>query len=215
MKTMVIAVSGYSGAGKSTVVSHLSRVLNCPALFFDDYASRTNFPTDLNAWLKEGGDPDAVSTPLLRNHLIQLKSGQPIEQVKGNGWAKEYGIGHSGKEANTLMPGPLIMVEEPFGRERTELQGLIDFVIYLDLEPEIALARRVHDLIQHLRNDSESLINLLDHFLFDYLYGGVRDMYYETGKKVKANADLIMDANKNIDDIVLEIAEWIRKMQGC
>ncbi|RCX21458.1 uridine kinase [Fontibacillus phaseoli] len=215
MKTRVIAVSGYSGAGKSTVVSQLSKSLNCPALFFDDYASRRDFPNDLNAWLKEGGDPNAVSTPLLQNHLIQLRSGQPIERVKGNGWAKEYGIGHSEKEVMTIMPGPLILIEEPFGGERRELKDLIDFVIYLDLEPEIALARRIHDLIQHLRNDSESLINLLDHFLFDYLYGGIRDMYFETGKKVKANSDLIIDANKNIDGIVLEISEWIVKMQGC
>lgn len=103
MKTMVIAVSGYSGAGKSTVVSLLSRAFNCSALFFDDY------------------------------------------------------------------------------------------------------------LIQYLRNDSEVLINLLDHFLFDYLNRGVKDMYSEIGKKVKANSDLVINANRNVEEIVLEISELIRK----
>jgi thymidylate kinase len=112
------------------------------------------------------------------------------------------------------MPSPLIIVEEPFGRKRQELKHLIDFVIYLDIEPEIALGRRIHDLIQYLRNDSEVIINLLDHFLFDYLYQGVKDMYIEIGKKVKVNSNLIINANRNIDDIVLEISELIRRKKG-
>jgi len=214
MKTIVVAVSGYSGSGKSTVVTRLSSSFNCAALFFDDYASRKDFPDNLSVWLRDGGDPNEISTPLFHNHLIQLINGQPIELVKGNGWAKEYGINHSEEEVQTIMPSPLIIVEEPFGRERQDLRELIDIVVYLDIEPEIALARRIHDLIQYLRNDSEVLINLLDHFLFDYLYQGVKDMYIHIGKKVKANSDLIINANRNIDEIVIEISELIRNSKG-
>jgi Uridine kinase len=214
MKTMVIAVSGYSGAGKSTVVSHLSRAFNCSALYFDDYASRDDFPSDISAWIREGGDPNEISTPLFQHHLIQLISGESIELVKGNGWAKEYGINHSDKEVKLIKPSPILIIEEPFGRERQEVKELIDFVVYLDLEPELALGRRVYDLIQYLRNDSEVLISLLDHFLFDYLNRGVRDMYVEIGKKVKANSDLVVNANRNVEEIVSEISKLIRKKRG-
>ena len=214
MKTMVIAVSGYSGAGKSTVVSQLSRAFNCSALFFDDYASREDFPSDISAWIKEGGDPNEISTPLFHHHLLQLINGDFIELVKGNGWAKEYGINQSDKEIKIVMPSPLLIIEEPFGRERQEIKELIDFVVYLEIEPEIALGRRIHELIQYLRNDSEVLINLLDHFLFDYLNRGVKDMYAEIGKKVKANSDLVINANRNVEEIVSEISELIRKKRG-
>jgi uridine kinase len=184
------------------------------SFFFDDYASQKDFPNDLNSWLRDGGDPNDIATPLFHNHLIKLINGQPIELVKRNGWAEEYGLSHTEGEVQIIMPSPLIIVEEPFGRKRQELKHLIDFVIYLDIEPEIALGRRIHDLIQYLRNDSEVIINLLDHFLFDYLYQGVKDMYIEIGKKVKVNSNLIINANRNIDDIVLEISELIRRKKG-
>lgn len=213
MKTMVIAVSGYSGSGKSTVVTQLSKIINCTTLFFDDYVSRRDFPEDLKSWLKNGGDPNIISTPLLCNHLTQLKNGQPIKLVKGNGWAKEYGISPA-EEVQSKIPSPLIIVEEPFGRERKEIEALIDRVIYLDIEPEVALARRIYDLIKSLKNDSEVLMNLLDHFLFDYLHQGVKDMYMETGKRVRANSDVIINANKDIDEIVLDVSEWIGRMKG-
>lgn len=185
MKTKVIAVSGYAGSGKSTVVSRLSKTFHCAALFFDDYASRSDFPSDLTAWLRDGGDPNEISTPLLRSHLLKLINGQSIELVKKNGWATEYGINQTEEDAQIIKPSPLIIIEEPFGRERQELKDLIDFVIYLDLEPEIALARRIVELIQNLRHDPAVLINLLDHFLYDYLHQGVKDMYIEMGNKVK------------------------------
>ena len=210
MDNMVIAVSGYSGAGKSTVVSRLAKVLNGSALYFDDYASRRDFPDDLIAWLKDGGNPNVVSAPLLYQHLVQLRNGQPIELVKGGGWGKEYGI-KPVKEVQFIMPSRLIILEEPFGRERDEIKDLIDMVVYLDIEPEIALGRRVLELVHYLKNDPEVLLNFLDHYLFDYLYRGVRDMFIEVGKKVKSNSDLIIDANQNVEDIVIELSNEIRK----
>ncbi|MEF2965812.1 hypothetical protein V3851_08225 [Paenibacillus sp. M1] len=213
MKPTVIAVSGYSGSGKSTVVTQLSRKLKCAALYFDDYASRKDFPEDLNAWLREGGDPNVIKTPLLQHHLMQLLNGEPVELRKGNGWAEEYGIAHDKSKAEMIMPSSFIIVEEPFGKERKEIMNFVDFVVYLDVEPEVALARRVHNLIHCLRNDPEALIGFLDHFLFDYMYRGVKEMYREVGNKVKANADLIVHANESIDEIVVNISDFIENQR--
>ncbi|EFU39482.1 hypothetical protein PVOR_24424 [Paenibacillus vortex V453] len=55
---------------------------------------------------------------------------------------------------------------------------------------------------------------MLDHFLYDYLYQGVKDMYMKVGKKVKANADLIINANKNMEDIIFEVSELMGKKIG-
>jgi uridine kinase len=44
IKPKVIAVSGASGSGKTTMVKLLAQRLNCPALFFDDYADNNTYP---------------------------------------------------------------------------------------------------------------------------------------------------------------------------
>jgi hypothetical protein len=36
-------------------------------------------------------------------------------------------------------------LEEPFERVRKEIRDLIDFVIYIHVEPEIVLGTRIHD----------------------------------------------------------------------
>lgn len=40
-------------------------------------------------------------------------------------------------------------------------------------------------------------------------------MYIEMGKKVKDNTNKIINAERPIDDIILEISEWIRGNAGC
>lgn len=165
MKPLVIIVSGYSGSGKSTLVTELAREIpSAVALYFDDYASRKDFPEDITNWISNGGDVDFITTPLLQTHLRKLMNGKSVSFIKGNGWAKEYGIENHNKEEITIQPGQIIILEEPFGRERKEIREFIDYVIYIDIEPEIALGRRIYDLITFLRSDSTVLINLLDHF---------------------------------------------------
>ncbi|MGV2685735.1 hypothetical protein GNF82_15470 [Clostridium perfringens] len=113
------------------------------------------------------------------------------------------------KEKLELKPGEIILLEEPFGEERDEVADLIDLVIYLDVSPEVSLGRRIYDLIKNLKHDPEVLISLLDHFLSDYLYGGVKEMYLLNGIRVKEKADLIIDANQEKNSVVKKVKREI------
>ncbi|GIO96725.1 hypothetical protein J14TS5_18110 [Paenibacillus lautus] len=215
-RPLVVAVSGYSGSGKSTLVIELAKeLLSCVTLFFDDYVSRKDFPESIVSWIHSGGDPNEIKTPLLREHLICLINGESIILNKGIGWAEEYG-NLKPKEKLELKPGEIILLEEPFGKERDEVADLIDLVIYLDVSPEVSLGRRIYDLIKNLKHDPEVLISLLDHFLSDYLYGGVKEMYLLNGIRVKEKADLIIDANQEknsvVEQVKREILRTIRKL---
>ena len=97
------------------------------ALYFDDYEASSTYP-DITQWLAQGADPNQFQTPQLSADLRTLCAGQAIT------------LPHNGEIA---QPAHVIVLEEPFGRERAEVADLIDFVICIDLPLEIALARKL------------------------------------------------------------------------
>ena len=114
----VVAVAGTSGAGKTTLVRAVVRVLeDAAALFFDDYEATSTYPEDWTAWWRAGGDPDAVQTPVLAADLRALRDGVPINDPRS-------GL--------PIDPAAFVVVDEPFGRARTEVRDLVDFVACLD-----------------------------------------------------------------------------------
>jgi len=211
LKPFVVGISGYSGVGKSTIIYELSKIIgpSVTCLFFDDYVSRSDFPTNIKDWIQNGANPNIINTPILREHLESLVGGRSVIVPISNGWAKEY---LNRESIRTINPGKIILLEEPFGREREEIKDFIDIVIYLDVPLEIALARRILDLTksQELRNDPMVLINLLDHFLFEYLHNGVRDMYFEIGNRVKNNCDIVINATQGVVQITEDIINYLK-----
>ncbi|OCQ23854.1 hypothetical protein A7985_07915 [Pseudoalteromonas luteoviolacea] len=119
--TKVVAVSGVSGAGKTTVIKLLAGEFNSPFLLFDDHIDQETYPSNMRAWLKDGSDVDLIKTPRLLEALEQLIC-----------------------ERNTRF----IFIEEPFGKERDSMSRLIDYVILLDPPMELCLARVIRRQIE-------------------------------------------------------------------
>ena len=145
--TKVIAVSGMSGAGKTTIVKQLANMFNCPFLLFDDHKDKNTYPQNMKTWLNKGADVSLIKTPAFIKTLNILQS-----------------------QTNTRF----IFIEEPFGRERFSISHLIDYVILLDQPLELCLARIIRRQIQHPSiNSINSISNYLnkyeDHFREIYI----------------------------------------------
>jgi uridine kinase len=52
--TQVVAISGVSGAGKTTIVKQLAKEFNCPFLLFDDHIDTDSYPENMSDWFKKG-----------------------------------------------------------------------------------------------------------------------------------------------------------------
>lgn len=113
-RSHVIAISGASGAGKTTLVKRLAEALSCPYLLFDDYVDPDTYPNDMKRWVDEGADVSLIKTPRFTEALQSLVCKSKADYI---------------------------FVEEPFGRERGTLKPWIDSVILLDIPLEICLAR--------------------------------------------------------------------------
>ena len=83
--------------------------------------------------------PTALDQQALVADLRKLKSGEPIE-------VKEYHFNAPpGKNVLiTLEPSPVIIVEGLFLFHYAEVSELIDFSIFMDVDPEIQLDRRLY-----------------------------------------------------------------------
>jgi hypothetical protein len=110
-----------------------------------------------------------------------------------------------------LLPKRFIVLEEPFGRERTAMKNLIDVVIAIDLPLEIALARRLLHTLERAEAEeyADELFKTMQKFLRDYLLIG-RELYRTINERVQKNCDLILDGTKPIDELAEQSAIWIQ-----
>ncbi|MGD6965686.1 hypothetical protein ACQCVP_04605 [Rossellomorea vietnamensis] len=129
-KTKVIAVSGVSGSGKTTVTKCLGdRLRNSESLFFDDYIWKDS-PEDLVKWVKEGADYGLWNLePLVKDVMTFL---------------------------NTEDPPAYILLDYPFSYKSHEMRELIDLSIYIDTPLDIAMGRR---LLRDFSNETAAEIH--------------------------------------------------------
>jgi uridine kinase len=199
----VIAFSGTSCAGKTSLIRRTAELLGEAAcLHFDDYAAVSEYPADLAAWVAAGADPNAWRTPALAADLRALKQGRAVSLPGGKG---------------VVEPRPYLLVEEPLGRARAEMAPEIDLVVYLDLPPDVAIVRKIRrDARRYTREAAQpDLWRWLDDFCAFYLEGPLRAVYQAASEKVRAGADLVLDATRPLEELARAVAQRAAALQEC
>ncbi|RAV21524.1 hypothetical protein [Paenibacillus contaminans] len=186
MSAMVVSISGPSGSGKSSLVKAVEKLLpDACSLHFDDYKESTKFPEDLTRWLSEGCNPNDFITPRLVEDLETLRNQERVNWV---------------------------ILEEPFGRGRSAMSGLIDFVVCIDIPPEIAFARTIKRAASSVPENVEvsALIKSIIEFVDQYLSVS-RDSYEKVNKNVKKDCNLVVDGTKQVEVLAKEIVTAVQK----
>jgi len=193
----VIAVSGAIGAGKTALVTALSeRLGDATVVYMDHYQRFTDLSIEaVRDWVRAGADPNTLDIPDLASHIQQLKQGNPVQDsVTGC----------------IQQPAKYILVETQFGRQRKDLADCIDFLIWIDVPLDIALARKIRQFIGSGDQDAGSLHpHWLGEYLDNYL-SLIRELLLAQRRSMRADADMIVDGAEALPHLISVTADEIR-----
>lgn len=187
----VIGIAGPSGSGKSSLARLLvERVPGGGVLFALDayYRDQRGVHEDaLNVDV-----PEAIDHPLLVSQLQTLAAGQPVRQP-----IYDYATHARAPVARTIQPAPYIVVEGLFALYWPEVRALIHTPIFLSLDHDACLARRV---ARDTRERGRSRTAIV------YQYERtVRPGYDRFVEPTRGHARLVVDAALSLDAMVEKI----------
>jgi len=188
----VVALAGISGCGKSALAARLVALLgDATSLSFDAYQESTVYPPE--SW-SQAIDPSRIASPIFFRDLQALRRGESIVDPQGR----------------RCDPACLLILDWNFGQAHRAVAAWIDYCIYLDTPPDIAMVRR---LLRHLQVDlqpyrPEERLQIIEHNLTMYL-GGFGEACRQLYAMVAQKADLVVDANRPLDTLARELAETI------
>ncbi|MGC8786082.1 MAG: uridine kinase [Anaerolineae bacterium] len=179
---LVIGVAGGTASGKTTVVQaildRVGRERIAHIQHDSYYKDLSHLP--LEERRKFNFDhPDALDTPLLIQHLQELRQGHSV-QIPEYDFATYCRL----PQTRTVHPRPVVIVEGILILAEPALRELIDLKIYVDTDADLRLIRRIKRDIAERGRTIESVIE-------QYL-ATVRPMHLEFVEPSKRYADVII-----------------------
>lgn len=146
----VIGIAGGTGSGKTTVVKRIIESLpeNEVALVSQDSYYKDNSHLELEERQKINFDhPEAIEFELLTDHVMQLKTGHPIQEP-----TYSYLTCTRSDITNTILPKKVIIVEGILILGHKELRDLFDIKVFVSADADDRLIRVIQrDIIERGR----------------------------------------------------------------
>lgn len=194
---MVIGICGGTGSGKTTITRRIIESLPDASVvvlqqdnYYRDYPGlsyeeRTQVNFD---------HPDSMDTPLLTEHIRQLRAGRSIERPT-------YDFPNFQRHNGTarIEPGTAIIVEGILIFESKALCGLMDIKIFVDTDADLRFIRR---LVRDIRERGRTAEMVIEQYMKT-----VRPMHMEFVEPSKRNADVIIPEGGHNDvgtDLVIQ-----------
>ena len=186
----IIAIAGGTGSGKTYIAKKLHDVdpENVAIVSHDRYyKDRSDTPLEKRKDLNFD-EPASLDNELFHKHIKQLKAGETIDMPQ-----YDFSTHTRMKETTTVSPTPVMIIEGILILEDATLRELFDLTIFIDVDDDIRLARRLtRDVGERDRSFQESLNQ--------YLISAqpMHNKYVQPGEDY---ADLIINNNRDTTDL--------------
>lgn len=185
-----IGVAGGTGSGKTYVATELQKADPAKVLILSHdnyYKGHEDIPLEQRKSLNYD-EPAAIDQELFVEHLSALKRGEAVEMPL-------YDFETHTRKAETkhVEPLPVIIVEGILILTDPRVRELLDLTIFMDVEPDIRLARR-------LERDVGTRDRTFQESLNQYLTSAqpMHDKYVEPGKD---EADIVINNNRGFEEL--------------
>lgn len=203
-KRLVIGICGGTGSGKTTITERIISALSPESVLVlqQDHYYR-DFPHfSLEERTRLNFDhPDSFDTPLLIEHIGQLREGHAIERPI-------YDFTRYERDARTvrLSASPAMILEGILIFENKALRDLMDIKIFVDTDADLRFIRRLRRDIRERGRTAESVIG-------QYL-ATVRPMHMEFVEPSKRYADVIIPEGGHNEVGIDLVTQKIRSLVG-
>ena len=163
VRPYLIGIAGGSGSGKTSVASELFKTIginNCLLFSMDTYYK--NLTEEQLAHVNEYNfdAPEALDLDLLSYHLSELMNWHPIDMPTYNFAENKRGV-----ETVKIYPNKLIIFEGILAFFDKRMRDMMDLKIFVDLDGDIRLSRRVYRDIVDRGRQMESVLERYHKFV--------------------------------------------------
>jgi hypothetical protein len=196
----VVAVAAPVGGGKTTLVRGLAEHFSgASTVYFDHYERITEQSIEsIGDWMREGADLNRIVVPGLAEDLQSLKRGVAVTDPLTR---------------SAIASSEFILFETQFGRAHAASGQHIDYLVWLDIPLDIALARKIRQFSGEVAAGRDSrraaeFAPWLGTYLENYI-AVVGKLLRLQRDLVAANADLVLDGMLDPRELQRRAAEAI------
>lgn len=190
MPIQILAISGTSGVGKTTLAKALAKAMDATCLFWDDFDELATGPDDYLAWYERGQNYAEWNYVALAEVLAKLRANQAVE--------------HPVLKIQ-LRPTEYIIFDAPLGRLHPQTAAYITTCFHLVTPLDVSLARRLLRDFKAVNTSKEDLLAELECYLAD-----TRKLFFD--EELKKRADLLIDGLLSTEAQVSLIQSYLSKL---
>lgn len=205
-KCLIIGIAGASGSGKTLLAEKLAERVTqelgaaAATIVSEDcyYHDRPDLTYEERCRVNYD-HPDSLETSLMKDHLTRLAAGETV-QIPQYDFSRHLRM----EKSVTVVPNYVILLEGILILHQRQIRHLLDLKVYVDVDQEVCLTRRLkRDLQQRGRDLDSVLLQYEQH---------VRPMFLKYIRPSRDRADIVVPHGGENDRAVDVLFQYIHNV---